>query len=203
MSLGFNRTELRGRTIWHNDVLMDDKIRDLLRQVEAGSIGAASPWQGADVVILKKAPAPSVGNFYPDPRFVETKYVNELSWLFEKLRDIFWNNEGYGAWKEEFFGRLGNVATKFQSVCPDGSVNGLLTAVIEEASTMANEIAREGGLQFLALTFDNRILDDFVLLSDNNKYLSEEETKKIVDLYLGDWAIELDTASQNMGEEPE
>lgn len=201
MSLEFNRSELRGKTIWHNNVLMDDKIRDLLRQVEAGSIGTAPPWQGADVVILKKAPAPSVGNFYPDPRFVETKYVKELSWLFEELRDIFWNNEGYGAWKEEFFGRLGNVATKFQSVCPDGSVKGLLTAVIEEASTMANEIAREGGLQFLALTFDNRILDDFILLSDNNKYLSEQETKKIVDLYLGDWAIELDAASPELGDE--
>ena len=181
---------------------MQDKIQDLLRLVETGSIGTASPWQGADVVILKKAPAPSEGNFYPDPRFVETKYVNELSWLFEQLRDIFWNNEGYGAWKEEFFGRLGNVATKFQSVCPDGSVKGLLTAVIEEASTMADEIALEGGLQYLAITSGNRILDDFVLLSDNNKYLSEEETKKLADLYMGDWAIEVDAASPNTGEEP-
>ena len=181
---------------------MKDKIHELLRQVAAGSIGTAAPWQGADVVILKEAPAPSEGNFYPDPRFVETKYVGELSWLFEQLRDIFWNNEGYGAWKEEFFGRLGNVATKFQSVCPEGSVKGLLTAVIEEASTMADEVALEGGLQYLAITSGNRILDDFVLLSDNNKYLSEEETKKLADLYMGDWAIELDAASPNMGEEP-
>ena len=180
---------------------MQDKIQDLLRLVEAGSIGAASPWQGADVVILKKAPAPSEGGFYPDPRFVETKYVKKLSWLFEQLRDIFWESEGYGAWKEEFFGRLGNVATKFQSVCPEGSVRGLLTAVIEEASTMADEIALEDGLQYLAITSGNRILDDFVLLSDNNKYLSEVETKKLVDLYMGDWAIELDAASPNMGDE--
>ena len=182
---------------------MKNRLHELLRRVEAGSIGTATPWQGADVVILEKAPAPSEGNFYPDPRFVETKFVEELSWLFEQLRDIFWKSEGYGAWKEEFFGRLGNVATKFQSVCPEGSVKGLLTAVIEEASTMAEEIASEGGLQYLALTFGNRILDDFVLLSDNNKYLSEEETKKIVDLYIGDWAIGLDVAaSPDMGDEP-
>ena len=201
--LGSRSPCFREMPIWQNEVHMKHTIHELQRQVEAGSIGTAPPWQGADVVILKKAPAPSDGNFYPDARFVETKYVKELSWLFEKLRDVVWNIEGYGAWKEEFFGRLGNVASKFQSVCPDGSVKGLLTAVIEEASTMADEIAREGGLQFLALTFDNRILDDFILLSDNNKYLSEEETKKIVDLYLGDWAVELDTASQNIGEEPE
>ena len=184
-------------------VYMKDTFHELQRQVEAGSIGTTSPWKGADVEILEKAPTPSEGNFYPDPRFVETKYVSELSWLFEQLREIVWDSEGYGVWKEEFFGRLGNVATKFHSISPDGSVKGLLTAVIEEASTMADEISLEGGLQYLAITFDNRILDDFILLSDNNKYLSEEETKKIVDLYIGDWEIELDTTSQNMGEEPE
>ena len=76
-----------------------------------------------------------------------------------------------------------------------------LHCLLEEATTMAEEIASEGGLQYLAITFDNRILDDFVLLSDNNKYLSEEETKKIVDLYIGDWAIGLDAAaSPDMGE---
>ena len=182
---------------------MKDQIQALLQKIEAGNVGSATSWQGADVVILKKAPAPSQGNFYPDQRFVETTYVEELSWLFEQLRDIFWNNEGYGAWKEEFFGRLGNVATKFQSVCPEASVKGLLTAVIEEAATMADEIALEGGLQYLAITFDNRILDDFVLLSDNNKYLSKEETKKLVDLYMGDWVIELDVAaSPDTGDEP-
>jgi hypothetical protein len=176
------------------------KIQELLRQVEAGSIGAASPWQGADVVISEKAPDPSEGNFYPDPRFVETKYVNELSWLFEQLQDLFCKDEGYGAWKEEFFSRLGNVATKFQSVCPEGSVKGLLTAVIDEASTMAEEIVSEGGIQYLAITFDNRILDDFVLLSDNNKYLSAEETKKLVNVFMGDWLIESDAASPNLGD---
>ncbi len=189
------------RLLWHNDVAVKKQIQTLLQKVEAGNIGSAGPWQGADVVILKKAPAPSQGNFYPDPRFVETTYVEELSWLFEQLRDIFWTNEGYGAWKEEFFGRLGNVAIKFQSVCPECSLKGLLTAVIEEASTMADEIALEGGLQYLALTFGNRILDDFTLVSDNNKYLSEQETKKLVDLYIGDWAIELDTATPDSRDE--
>jgi len=67
---------------------------------------------------------------------------------------------------------------------------------------MADEIALAGGLQYLAITFDNRILDDFVLLSDNNKYLSEEETKKFVDLYIGDLAIELDAATPDSRDEP-
>jgi hypothetical protein len=162
------------------------KIKGLLEKVEAGNVGMATPWQGADVVILKKAPSPSQGNFYPDPRFVETMYVEELSWLFEQLRDIFRNIEGYGAWKEEFFGRLGNVATKFQSVSPECSLKSLLIAVIEEASTMADEIAIDGGLQYLPLTFDNRILDDFVLVSDNNRYLSQELVARRLQMYVNE-----------------
>jgi hypothetical protein len=182
---------------------MKNRIFDLLEQVELGNIGKALPWNGADVVVSKRAPSPSENSFYPDPRLVETKYVGELSWLFEQLKDIFLGRGGYGVWKEEFFGRLGNAATKFQSVCPDGSVRGLLTAVIEEASTMEEEITREGGLQYLPVTFDNQILDDFVLLSDDNNYLSKEETKKLADLYTGQWAFEIDVHPSNPGKDPE
>ena len=68
---------------------MKSRIDKLLEKVLGGKIGSAPPWQGADVVILETAPPPSVGNFYPDPRFVETKFVAELSWVFEQLRSIF------------------------------------------------------------------------------------------------------------------
>ena len=136
---------------------MKDKIHELLRQVAAGSTGTAAPWQGADVVILKEAPAPSEGNFYPDPRFVETKYVGELSWLFEQLRDIFWKSEGYGAWKEEFFGRLGNRAASCPSDC---TVKFLLSQTLHEAYLMNDEITRLGEMQHLNVTSGNQILDD-------------------------------------------
>ena len=105
---------------------MKEKIANLVEHVRTNQIGVAGAWQGADVVITKKAPSPSVDNFYPDPRFVETRFVGELSWLFEQLRDVFMKSDGYGFWKEELFGRLGNVAVKFQSVCPECSVVGLL-----------------------------------------------------------------------------
>jgi len=165
---------------------MKEKILKLQKKIADGKISSSSPWQGGDVVILDKAPEPSVGNFYPDPRFVETKFVGELSWVFEQLRNIFWKNDGYGAWKEEFFGRLGNVATKFQSVCPECSIGVLLEAVVEEAAVMAEEIVAYGGLQYLALTFDNRILDDFVLVSDNNRYLSQELVARRLQMYVNE-----------------
>ena len=154
---------------------MKEKILKLQKKIADGKISSSSPWQGGDVVILDKAPEPSVGNFYPDPRFVETKFVGELSWVFEQLRNIFWKNDGYGAWKEEF-----------QSVCPECSIGVLLEAVVEEAAVMAEEIVAYGGLQYLALTFDTRILDDFVLVSDNNRYLSQELVARRLQMYVNE-----------------
>ncbi len=68
---------------------MKEKILKLQKKIADDKISSSSPWQGGDVVILDKAPEPSVGNFYPDPRFVETKFVGELSWVFEQLREIW------------------------------------------------------------------------------------------------------------------
>lgn len=169
---------------------MKEKIANLVEHVRTNQIGVAGAWQGADVVITKKAPSPSVDNFYPDPRFVETRFVGELSWLFEQLRDVFMKSDGYGFWKEELFGRLGNVAAKFQSVCPECSVVGLLETVVEEAMTMADEIEKSGGLESLMVTTGNMILDDFTLASDRNRYLSQERVRERLRMYVGEDSID-------------
>ena len=51
-------------------IAMKSKIENLVGLIKAGQIGTARPWQGADVVITRKAPAPSTDSFYPDPRYV-------------------------------------------------------------------------------------------------------------------------------------
>jgi len=168
-------------------------IESLADRVESGRVGRSRPWGGADVGIVEVAPPPRETQFYPDPRYVETPHVAELSWLFEELLQIFRELDGFGFWKEEFFGRLGNVAEKFHSVCPEGSQKGLLLAVLEEAFSMASEIEASGGLPILMVTSGNRILDDFTKASDRNSYLSRDLVERRIDLYVGDWAIELDS----------
>jgi len=171
---------------------MKSKIEHLTELIKTDRIGTSRPWQGADVVITRKAPTPSDDNFYPDSRFVETKFVGELSWLFEQLRDIFMVSEGYGAWKEEFFGRLGNVAVKFQAVCPEGSLVGLLESVVEEAMTMADEVRESGDLASLMVTTGNMILDDLTLHSDSNRYLSQARVRERLRMYVGEDALDDD-----------
>jgi len=101
-------------------------------------------------------------------------------------------SEGYGAWKEELFGRLGNVAVKFQSVCPECSVVGLLEAVAEEAMTMAGEIEKFGGIESLLVTTGNMILDDFTLVTDKNQYLSQARVLERLRTYVGEDALDPD-----------
>ena len=182
---------------------MKELLEELERRINAGDIGRAKAWGGADVVIVDKFPTRATSDFYPEPRYVETKFVNQLSWLFEQIRDVFNKIDGYGIWKEELFGRLGNAANGFTGVSPDGSLRGLLGAVMDEAREMAEEIDASGQLASLMITSDNRILDDFKVVADSNEYLSQEEVKKRFDLYLGDWAIELDREKRSSdGGEP-
>lgn len=145
---------------------LQSEIDEVAEMIRNGLIGHEDAWGGADVVICRKAPPPS-HDFYPDPRFVETEFVGELSWLFIRLRDIFRELEGYGAWKEEFFGRLGNVAAKYQAAATSLTCSNLLLAVVHEAHAMAEEIADTGEIATMMLTSDNRILDDFTELTDD------------------------------------
>jgi hypothetical protein len=54
---------------------MKEQIAKLMESVRTNQIGTSKAWQGADVVVTKRAPSPSVDNFNPDPRFVETRFV--------------------------------------------------------------------------------------------------------------------------------
>jgi hypothetical protein len=148
----------------------------LVLQVAAGQIGVAERWQGADVVITNARPAPTKNGFYPDPRFVITIHVIPLSWLFLQLRDLFNLVEGYGAWKEELFGRLGNMSERFLGKNLEASAQELLLAVLREAYAIFEEMGK-GDFGYLSITFDNRIFDDSNLDSEALSLLTVESIR--------------------------
>jgi len=68
--------------------------------------------------------------------------VAELSWLFEELRDIFYQLGGdiFG-WKYDFFGSLADAAQFAIQMGKDESPEQLLLAVCEVAETLSKRYA--------------------------------------------------------------
>jgi hypothetical protein len=116
------------------------------------------------------------GGFYPSPRYVVTSHAGELSWLFEQIRDVFMDNEEYGLFKEEIFGRLGNTSNRFISKNPDASTRETLLAVMHEAFAIAEEL-QDGEFATLMVVSGNQILDDLISESEKGGFLTVEETK--------------------------
>jgi hypothetical protein len=67
--------------------------------------------------------------------------------------------EGYGFWKEEFFGRLGNAANRYLSRNVQNSAQKLLLAVAHEAFCILEEM-EAGDFQVLSVSLNNEIYDD-------------------------------------------
>lgn len=158
---------------------MTEKLLELKNRVRSNEIGTAKPWGGAGVQIVEVSPENVVDGFYPDPRSLETEFVAELSWLFEEVQNVFSEFEGFGLWKEELFGRLSNVALKYQSLYEDPLLQSLLLALLEEADSLMKEFLLTGTISTLLITHGNLVLDDLTSSSDRNSYLRTYETRAI------------------------
>lgn len=142
------------------------ELQNLSQIISLDSWRTATNWQGADVVITE-APLPVTPNsFYPAPRSVVTEYAPELSWLFEQLRDLVNDLDGYGFWKEEFFGRLGNAANRFMSRRERLTCKRLLLAVIHECFCILEEM-EIGEFKALPISINNEIYDDLFRQIEN------------------------------------
>lgn len=137
------------------------KLVLLSAEIVNGQSGNSTLWQGADVVITNKPPIIEEGGFYPAPRYVVTSHASELSWLFEQVRNIFMEIDGYGVLKEEIFGRLGNTANRFLSKNPDANTRETLLTVMHETFAIAEEI-QDGKFGTLKVTGGNQIIDDLI-----------------------------------------
>lgn len=119
-----------------------DDVRALSARVARGEIGTARAWGGADVCIVRRPRKPSESSWGSEPKYVVTKYVAELSWLFEELRDIFYQLGGdIAGWKYDFFGSLADAAEFAIQMGKDASPEELLLAVCDVAATLPTRYA--------------------------------------------------------------
>ncbi|MFW5731364.1 MAG: hypothetical protein ACOCV7_06900 [Desulfonatronovibrionaceae bacterium] len=140
-----------------------DELKRLEKLVNEEPIPRARrPWGGADVVIRFNPPVKkSENNFYPDPRYVITRHVLQLSWLFEKLRDAFYAEKRLDSCsKIEFFGRLANAARRCMDKHKNPDKRMLCMAVLNEALSIYHEM-EEGSFGCLPIAIGNKILDDY------------------------------------------
>ena len=165
---------------------MSDSTNEILEELDylsklviSGLSGKAQSWQGADVVVtnVHKLGDSEVDSFYPSPRFVITDHVGEVSWLFEKLGRIFSNQENYGAWKEEFFGRLGNMANRVIDSDVKATIIDIQLAILHESYTIYEEIQSDTH-HYLLVTSGNSIYDDLIPRAVNSGFVSLHEAEE-------------------------
>jgi len=156
-----------------------ENLDSLAHAISRGEFGQADPWNGADVCVLgRNEPyANPKGSFYPDDRFLRTVYVPEVSWLFEQLRDLINRIDGYGFWKEEFFGRITNVANRFLANVEVDEPIQLLLAILHESYAILEEM-QDGEFQVLSIAVGNQIADDLISSSESRGFLTIEETQE-------------------------
>lgn len=138
-------------------------LDSIARDVDAGAIGSWNPDEArfAGVAIVPVQPEPSPPGFYPEDRYVVTRHVGQVAWLFSRFVECFHTVDGYGVWKEDLFGRLGNAANWYVAANPDATDRELCLAVVVEAYQVADEVAWSGGqVAVPLLVVDNRVLDD-------------------------------------------
>jgi hypothetical protein len=82
------------------------QLLELALSISAGLWGESKPWGGAGVGIVAITPESIPSGFYPEVKYFVTEHARNVSWLFNQLREIAMNLEGYRFWKDEFFHRL-------------------------------------------------------------------------------------------------
>ena len=131
-------------------------------------------WGFSHVGITKKLPKKSEGGSYPDPRYVVTDYAFELSWLFEELKNIFYELLD-GCSKVEFYGRLANAANKCLNRNQEVTAHLLCAAVLHEAYSIFEEM-EEGTFTVLPIAIGNEFADDYIDENLKNGFIGVDET---------------------------
>ena len=87
-------------------------------------------------------PAVRAAGAYPEPEYVVTPFVAELSWLFESLRDAFGSSIDRQS-TYPFYGRLAAAAGRYSAgTSADAqSAGGLLSAVLKEAKELVGDLS--------------------------------------------------------------
>lgn len=168
---------------------MKNEIRtklDLLarRIIESNHLPKAkNSWIGGEVrIVNSEADIPDTSGTYSYKMPVITKYNLELSFLFQNLRDIFYNaNLVDGGNKYDFFRRLGNAANRLIELSDNHyTASDLLLSVLREAYDILDEFEKDEFMH-MEFTFNNAVADDFTSDKERKGFTSLIEMNQFYD----------------------
>lgn len=174
------RVTMESRTSADSSGLNTTQTTSLCRAIANQRYGTAKNWQGAGLIVSEQQPQFSNSRFYSSPRLVVTTHAPQVSWLLERVHEIFSTNEGYWFWKEELFGRLGNVVVARNRNFGKEDVRAVLGCLAIEAFRLARQLDATGSIPALAITHDGHIVDDFTCESDAYSCLASEQIEELL-----------------------
>ena len=121
------------------------RLDQLAAKIDAGDIGRAGQWRGADTVVVSEPAPHDPGAFYPPDLEVVTEHVAEVSWIFCELRDAFdtfldWSN------KEWFFETIAtalNEAIEEIDPADTNALHDVLSAGVKTGYDILKELEAE------------------------------------------------------------
>ena len=143
------------------------KLRDLARgiSIKGTGVDAGGPWGFADTLVTDSQPTAKANAFYPEPRAFVSPYPGEMAWVFSRVVQATRGLPGYGLWKEELFGRLGNVGNSYVAADEVDSARELALVIVLEALLFVEKLDSPDGVEVLSVAVDNEIADDVWSLS--------------------------------------
>lgn len=120
-----------------------------------------NPWGGAGTMIRSSSEDLELTRFGTPPFVFETPYVNEMSWLFVSCRNAVRRLEGYGLWKEEFFGRLARAGQDFSQAEPQATLQQIQLTVLLEALLFVEKLQSPDGVEVLHVVVGPEIAEDY------------------------------------------
>lgn len=114
----------------------------------------------ASTLVTDHAEKPNPNRWGPPPRAFISPFPQEMAWIFSEVVGATNMLPGYGWWKEELFGRMGNAGNAYVEENPNSSPSQVGLTVVLEALVYVEKMDSPDGNEILLVTTDAEIVDD-------------------------------------------
>lgn len=137
-------------------------LRSLAVRVASGGIERkpGGRYGFAGTLVTDQAEKPNPNRWGAPPRAFISPFPREMAWIFSEVVSATNMLPGYGLWKSELFGRMGNAGHAYIRENPNSSSSELGLAVVLEAFVFVEKTDSPDGNEVLLATTNAEIVDD-------------------------------------------